>query len=350
MERNGLFFRAFFLVFTCLTTLAYEGFETFSIRGLVLGLVAFGTMYGMEYLLKKFSLRTLNTALIGLLVGSLIGFVIASSLRMILSLVDASSATINLVTLYSFLASVYIGIMRISTAQDSWWLTIPFVRLAPATQTKKRELLLDLTAIEDPRLLELARSGLLDHQLVVPTFLVKELQKSLESLDENSRMRARRCQEHLKRLETLPNLDLEIKEFHFTDTDELMAKLARAAKLTQAHILSSSEPSTLKSDEEMPNIISLDTIATALKPGAQRGEILSIKIQRLGKEPKQGVGYLEDGTMVVVNGGGEFLSETIRTQVLSQKYSSSGKIIFCNALGQNETPIVEGSPYHLSYQ
>ena len=84
--------------------------------------------------------------------------------------------------------------------------------------------------------------------------------------------------------------------------------------------------------------------------------MLTIKIQRLGKEPKQGVGYLEDGTMVVVNGGGEFLGETIRTQVLSQKYSSSGKIIFCNALTQDEkgnlrpAGIPEGSPYHLTYQ
>ena len=90
--------------------------------------------------------------------------------------------------------------------------------------------------------------------------------------------------------------------------------------------------SPLRNEEDEVSVISLETIAAALKPGAQRGEILSIKIQRLGKEPKQGVGYLDDGTMVVVNGGGEFLGQLIRTQVLSQKYSSSGKIIFCNAL------------------
>lgn len=364
MERNGWFFRIFFLTFACLASLALlvatthnEGIETLSLKGIALGIASFACMYGAEFLLKKISLRTFNTALLGLLIGTLIGLVIASSLRIILGLVDASSSVLNLVTLYSFLASVYIGIMLTRSSQESWWLSIPFVRLTPATQTRTKELILDLTAIEDPRLIELARSGLLDHQLVVPTFVVKEIQKSSESQEETIRLRGRKCQEHLKRLETLSHLDLQIKEFHFSDADELPIKLARAAKLIQAYILSSCDASQIREEEEIPTTISLDTIAAALKPGAQRGEMLTIKIQRLGKEPKQGVGYLEDGTMVVVNGGGEFLGETIRTQVLSQKYSSSGKIIFCNALTQDEkgniraVSIPEGaSPYHLTYQ
>lgn len=363
MERNGWFFRMFFLAFACITALALllatsttEGIETLCIKALALGSASFGCMVLAEYLLKKITLRAFNTALLGLFIGSLIGLVIATSLRIVLGLVNASTGIVDIVTLYSFLASVYIGIMLTCSSQEAWWLSIPFVRLAPATQTKKKELILDLTAIEDPRLIELARSGLLDHQLVVPTFVAKEIQKSSESQEEATRLRGRKCQEHLKRLENMAHLDLQIKEFHFSDSDELTVKLDRAAKLIQAYILSSCDASQLVDDEDVPTTISLDTIAAALKPGAQRGEMLSIKIQRLGKEPKQGVGYLEDGTMVVVNGGGEFLGETIRTQVLSQKYSSSGKIIFCNALTQDEkgnlrpAGIAEGSPYHLTYQ
>ncbi len=363
MERNGWFFRIFFLIFACIASLSFmlanpsaEQTQMLTIKGLTLGILTFVGMLIAEYVIKKISLRTFNTALLGLFVGTLIGLVLAMSLRILLGFIEASNATLNIVTLYSFLASVYIGVMLTSSSQEAWWLSIPFVRLAPATQTKKKELVLDITAIEDPRLIELARSGLLDHQLVVPTFIVKEIQKSSESSDENTRVRGRKCQEHLKRLETMPQLDLQIKEFHFPDSDELHVKLVRAAKLIQAYILSSCEPSQLRTEEDIPTTISLDTIATALKPGAQRGEILSIKVQRLGKEPKQGVGYLEDGTMVVVNGGGEFLGQTIRTQVLSQKYSSSGKIIFCNAITQDEkgnirpATLVEGTPYHLTYQ
>ncbi|MCE5294465.1 MAG: hypothetical protein LLF94_07625 [Chlamydiales bacterium] len=362
MERNGWFFRIFFLTFACITSFALllasssEAIATLFVKSLFLGTTAFCCMYAVEYILKKISIRAFNTALLGLFIGSLIGLVVASSLRIVLGFIDATETTQNITTLYSFLASVYIGITLTSSSQEDWWLSIPFVRLAPAAQTKKKELVLDLTAIEDTRLIELARSGLLDHQLVVPTFIVKEIQKSTDSQEEAVRLRGRKCQEHLKRLETMPQLDLQIKEFHFAESDELNVKLVRAAKLMQAYILSSVEPSQLHTEEDIPTTISLDTIATALKPGAQRGEILTIKIQRLGKEPKQGVGYLDDGTMVVVNGGGEFLSQTIRTQVLSQKYSSSGKIIFCNALTQDEkgnlrpATIPEGSPYHLTYQ
>lgn len=364
MERNGWFFRLFFLAFACLASLALlvattnnEGITTVTLKAIALGFASFGCMYSAEFLLKKISLRTFNTAILGLLIGSLIGLVITSSLRIILGLIEASPGVVNLVGLYSFLACVYIGIMLTRSSQESWWLSIPFVRLAPATETRTKELILDLTAIEDPRLIELARSGLLDHQLVVPTFLVKEIQKSSESPEEAIRLRGRKCQEHLKRLETLSHLDMQIKEFHFSDTDELSIKLARAAKLIQAYILSACDASQIRDEEEIPTTISLDSIAAALKPGAQRGEMLTIKIQRLGKEPKQGVGYLEDGTMVVVNGGGEFLGETIRTQVLSQKYSSSGKIIFCNALTQDEkgnlrtySPPEGASPYHLTFQ
>src|ERR1044072_7233269 len=78
-------------------------------------------------------------------------------------------------------------------------------------------------------------------------------------------------------------------------------------------------------------IINIHLLSNALKPLTQAGEFINIKIQRYGKEPRQGVGYLDDGTMVVVNGGAEFIGETIKAQVLSVKHTSSGRMIFCNA-------------------
>jgi uncharacterized protein YacL len=86
-------------------------------------------------------------------------------------------------------------------------------------------------------------------------------------------------------------------------------------------------------------IINIHMLSNALKPLTQSGEFLSIKIQRYGKEPRQGVGYLEDGTMVVVNGGAEYIGETIKCQVLSVKHTSSGRMIFCNAPDMPLTPM-----------
>ena len=78
-------------------------------------------------------------------------------------------------------------------------------------------------------------------------------------------------------------------------------------------------------------IINLHSLSNALKPLMETGEMIKIKVQRYGKEPRQGVGYLDDGTMVVINGGGNFIGEVIDAQVLSVKHTSSGRMIFCNA-------------------
>jgi uncharacterized protein YacL len=356
MERKTWFFRLFFVAIAVLLAFAYEMASTPDTFGSCLfHALTFGTISGtllisFEFLLRTFSPRDVSTAVVGLFVGSLMGLVLTMSVKLLLASTALSLEIPSAVLLFVFLTSIYLGIMLTATSAESWWLHIPFVRLAPASQDQKREILLDLSAIEDVRLIELCRSGLLDQQLVVPTFIVKDIQKGMESLDESQRLRARRCHENLKRLESMEHLKLQQKEFHFNDNEEISCKLTHAAKLIQAHILTSQEQSAMKSEEDETPVISLETIAAALKPGAQRGEILSIKIQRLGKEPKQGVGYLDDGTMVVVNGGGEFLGQSIRTQVLSQKYSSSGKIIFCNALAGDDRvqvrPLHESSPYY----
>jgi len=345
MERNAFVFRLVFLLIACLATTTYELATGNSqellnpfLLGVTKGLLIFLLLVACEFGLKRLSLRAFNTTLVGIGVGGLMGLTVGACLNSLFSLlgVKPQNEFYNFIVLFSYVASIYLGIIATKASAEVWWLSIPFVQLSPTGQAKKRELLLDLSAIEDTRLTDLARSGLLDHQLVLPTFVMKEVQKGMEAADEATKTRFRKCYENIKRLENMQTLGFTHKEFHINEFDDMPTKLLACAKLIGAHILTS-ELNTLKQgDEEGVIIISLENIANAIKPSAQRGELLTIKIQRPGKEPKQGVGYLEDGTMVVVNGGGEFLGETIRTQVLSQKYSSSGKIIFCNALQTDE--------------
>ena len=127
----------------------------------------------------------------------------------------------------------------------------------------------------------------------------------------------------------MAHICIQSKEIALPDSYELCDKIIHSAKLLNASLITNESPSC-KTEVEQEMYLAVDTIANALRPPIPKGEFLSIKIQRLGKEPKQGIGYLEDGTMVVVNGGGDYLGRTVRTQVLSQKYSSSGKIVFCN--------------------
>ena len=192
-----------------------------------------------------------------------------------------------------------------------------------------RKFIPDQSVLEDGRVVDLARTGLLDGQIVVPSFLPRELKNWSELGEETSKARARKALEALRRLESLPRLGIQFKEVSVPETAELNEKIVHSAKLLNASLLTN-ENSPLRSESEQGLYLAIDTIANSLRPPIPKGELLSIKIQRLGKEPKQGIGYLEDGTMVVVNGGGDFLGKNVRTQVLSQKYASSGKIVFCN--------------------
>lgn len=204
-----------------------------------------------------------------------------------------------------------------------------------AQTTATRKFVVDQSALEDGRIIDLARTGLFDGQIIVPAVLPQELKVQSENGDELSKARARRALESLRRLESLPRFNLQSKNIPVGESGDLNEKLAQIAKNLHATLLTNEMPSSRQ--EADPSLyLAVDTIASALRPAIPKGELLTIKIQRLGKEPKQGIGYLEDGTMVVVNGGGDYLGRNVRTQVLSQKYSSSGKIIFCNVREEDD--------------
>jgi uncharacterized protein YacL len=195
--------------------------------------------------------------------------------------------------------------------------------------------------LSDARIIDLAATGLLDHQLILPRFLVKELYLQAETGDELSKSKARRCLETVKKLEAIPNLELRINETDFQDVKEPFNKQLRLARLLDASLLTADISRIQMASIEGIRIINIHALSHALKPFMQTGESIKIKIQRYGKEPRQGVGYLEDGTMVVVNGGGDYIGETIDTQVLSVKHTSSGRMIFCNALEEGSFNLYE---------
>jgi len=189
----------------------------------------------------------------------------------------------------------------------------------------KKDLLLDSSILFDARILDLAASGLFDHQLVLPRVWIQEL---IATADTNPR--ARRALEIAKKLETSPNLGLRYTDLDVPAKDPISKMMALAHELN-ADIFTADISRIQAPAIEGIKIINLHSLANALKPLMQAGEQIKIKIQRYGKEPSQGVGYLEDGTMVVVNGGGEFLGQETYANVLSVKHSSAGRMVFCNA-------------------
>lgn len=297
--------------------------------GLLGGCCLAGVLIGVDFIFKRFNLRTFNTATLGLFFGYLMAQAILFSLNGILGWETESAYFIPLRFL-AFLFCAYIGMNMTIQAAEEIRISIPFVEFKQMSH-KKKDILVDLSILSDSRIIDLASSGLLDHHLIIPRFAVKELYAQAETGDEMSKIKARRSLELIKKLESLPSLDLRYVDTDFPEIREPMTKLIRLARFMDTHIITSDINRIQQASIEGVRIINIHMLSNALKPITQTGESINIKIQRYGKEARQGVGYLEDGTMVVVNGGAEFIGESIKAYVLSVKHTSSGRMIFCNA-------------------
>jgi uncharacterized protein YacL len=345
MSMSLSFIRLLFVLISVLlsigfTTQTLEGGLTLLnlVLGLLGGLLVAALLISAELIFKRFNLKSFNTAAIGLFFGYLMGEAILFLLSGVLgaSVMEALTS----VRFAVFLFCAYLGMIMTSRATEELHVSIPFVQFQPMSH-KKKDILVDISILTDPRIIDLASSGLLDHQLILPRFALKDLYNMSETGDEAAKAKARRSLEVVKKLESMPTLDLRYVETDFPEIKEPMSKLIRLARFLDTHIITSDINRIQSSSIEGVRIINIHLLSNALKPITQAGEYINIKVQRYGKEPRQGVGYLDDGTMVVINGGAEFIGETIKGQVLSVKHTSSGRMIFCNAAEEGQTPLTE---------
>lgn len=344
MKTSLSFLKPFFLVLSILFSIAYTttslegGASAINLSvGVGLGLILGITLLSAEFLFRKANLKNFNTALFALFCGYLMG----EGILLIVRAITAGAAlqldmpTEHFLRTAIFLVSIYIAMNLAARAADELYVCIPFVKFKPTSQ-KKKDILIETSVLLDPRLIDLATSGLLDQHLIIPRFTVKELNDGLESYDEPTKTRSRRGLDVIKKLDDMPTLGLRYIDTDFSDVKDAASKLVRLARMNDANIFTADMNRIQQSAHEGVKIINIHSLSNALKPITQTGEYITIKIQRYGKEPRQGVGYLEDGTMVVINGGAEYIGETIKAQVLSVKHTSSGRMIFCNAAEESD--------------
>jgi uncharacterized protein YacL len=345
MQTSLPFLRIFFTLLNILlmTTLAFSFGEHPVLRGLVYGVGFSAFLFLLDILLRRFRLLSFNLLLIGLFVGYLMGQGLMLVFNSIIDLSSIATAlnmqTIQMIKICLMLASIYIGTLITIKSSQEFHISLPFVKFSPNTE-KKKDLIIDASALSDARIIDLAASGILDHQLVIPRFLLKDLYTQSETGAEVTRSKAKRCLETIKKLEELPYLQLRYEISDFSEIVDINQRIIRLARFLDANVLTADISRVQMASIEGIRIINIYHLSNALKPLMQTGEIIKIKIQRYGKEPRQGVGYLDDGTMVVINGGGDYIGETIETQVLSVKHTNSGRMIFCNTCDG------EHDPYH----
>jgi uncharacterized protein YacL len=293
--------------------------------GLVLGIVFGLVVVLIDRLLKGFSLRLFSSATFGLLLGLLFANLLMASdvLRY------QSETTQWAVRLIVYTAFGYLGMMlAMRSSRDEFSLIIPYVRFARET-TQHEPLVLDTNVIIDGRIADLCATGFLSRSLIVPRFVLDELQTLADSRDPTKRERGRRGLEILNELQSARELELTIHESTGDDADLAVdARLVRTAKVLKARLLTNDHALAQVARLQQVPVLNLVDLARALRPTVVTGDEIDLNLVKEGREPHQAVGYLPDGTMIVVNHARPHVGK-IRTVVVSSALqTAAGRLIF----------------------
>jgi uncharacterized protein YacL len=328
-ERSGSFWDmlALKIVFTTVCVVVGYHFRPFSISkemGAVAGLVfAFAVIF-FETRLQRISLRRL----IGATSGSILGLLCAYLTSLIFTHTTMPESTRSFFSLAVFLVMAYFGMVLGANKGDMLNLQAFGGVFGSEKSTGHSMKLLDTSVIIDGRVGDIAEALFLDGTIIIPHFVLRELQLVADSADPLKRQRGRRGLEVLQRIQKMPHLEVQIAEDDFQHIPDVDMKLIELAKRYNAKVVTNdfnlNKVATLQGIE----IMNVNLLANALKPVVLPGEIMRVFILREGKEYNQGVAYLDDGTMVVVDGARKMINKTVDISVTSVHQTTAGKMIF----------------------
>ncbi|HEY0455954.1 MAG TPA: PIN domain-containing protein [Verrucomicrobiae bacterium] len=321
--------RIFFLCLSTVFGYAVSQYRPEVIQGGAYGLLAGfglgGLLIGVDYLVKGFSLRAFSAATLGLFLGTLVGWLIDRTELFIF--VDDKSRW--LIRLGLFLSFGYLGmIMAMRSNKEDFSLIIPYVRFKPQHSISDNLVLLDTSVIIDGRVAELIHLKFLEGVIIVPRFILSELQFIADAADPIRRARGRRGLDLLQRLQANPRLEVKIHESDFPDESEVDAKLVRLARTLSATLYTTDFNLARVAELQTVHCVNLTELAAALKPVTLPGEVLSLKLVREGRDKGQAVAYMPDGTMVVINQAQHLIGQQVSAQVTSLLQTGAGVIIF----------------------
>jgi len=292
--------------------------------GVVIGLLLGLVVVLIDRLLKGFSLRAFSSATFGLLLGWVFAKLLSAS-QILIYLPPTTQWAIGLVV-YCTLG--YLGMMlAMRSNRDEFSLIIPYVRFARET-TQHEPLVLDTNVIIDGRIAELCATGFLSRSLIVPRFVLGELQALADSRDPTKRERGRRGLEILNDLQRSRDLELTIHESSDDVDLGVDARLVRTAKVLQASLLTNDQALCQVARLQQVPALNLSDLARALRPVFVVGDEIELALLKEGREQHQAVGYLPDGTMIVVNHARPHLGKTATVVVSSALQTTAGRLIF----------------------
>lgn len=306
--------------------------------GVVVGFGFGGLLVALDEMLKGFSLRTFSSVTFGLVLGSLIAMLLDRSGLFLW----ADERETWLIRLAMFLGFGYIGILlALRSNKEDFSLIIPYVRFTRQNQPEGL-LLLDTSVIIDGRIIDLLEMNLFDGVVVVPRFVLKELQQLADSADPTKRERGRRGLELLNRMQRSARTPVKIHEAEVPEETETDAKLVRLARMLNAKLFTNDYNLSRVAELQSVRLVSINDLARVLKPTVLPGDRFDLKIVREGREKGQGAGYLPDGTLIVVNEGDKLVGQTVPVEIINQLQTSAGTLFFARVRkpfpGEPSTP------------
>ena len=298
-----------------------------ALNGVLIGFGLGGLLIAIDEMLKGFSLRAFSSLTFGLFLGTMVALLIDRS--GLFQYVD-EERTRWVIRLSLFVGFGYIGmILAMRSNKEDFSLIIPYVRFA--SQNKPDNLLLlDTSVIIDGRVADLIETNFLEGVLVIPKFVLRELQQIADSNDPIKRARGRRGLDMLNRLQQNTRNEIKIHEGDFPEEKEVDAKLVRIAKALNAKLFTNDYNLARLAELQSVKCVSMVDLSAALKPVVLPGDTITLKIVREGKDKGQGVGYLTDGTMVVVNHAQPMIGQQAHVMVQSLVQTGAGVIVFAD--------------------
>jgi uncharacterized protein YacL len=291
-----------------------------------------------EMRLERASLKRL----IGAAAGSIFGILGALMISHLLSITALDKVSLSFLQVTLLLLMAYVGLVLGANKGDLLNLSALGGLFSAEVKPKRNFKILDTSVIIDGRVADVCETGFIDGLMIIPQFVLRELQLVADSSDPLKRNRGRRGLDILQRMQKMGTIQIQIVEEDFPHMHEVDLKLIELAKQLEGKIVTNDFNLNKMAQLQGVAVLNVNELANALKPVVLPGEIMHVFILKEGKEYNQGVAYLDDGTMVVVDNAKKMISKTIDIAVTSVLQTTAGKMIF----GKFEERKSVGEPVH----
>jgi uncharacterized protein YacL len=291
----------------------------------------------MVVLFESRLVETTASRVIGAIVGFTIGLGLARTIGAGLFWADPGDRRVEFLHSFVLIGLPYLGLVLGGT-HGEWLEPARLVTLFRAAGPERRYKILDTSVIIDGRIADVCETGFIDGALVIPQFVLKELQLVADSSDSLKRNRGRRGLDILQKIQKMAGVQVIISDVDFPEVREVDLKLIDLARTLPGKIVTNDFNLNKVAQLRGVEVLNVNELANSLKPVVLPGEIMKVFILKEGKEYNQGVAYLDDGTMVVVDNARKMISKTIEIVVTSVLQTTAGKMIFGRYIDASLTP------------